>query len=62
MLTFDLDSIEPCYNPVSKLGYQFLSKNTSAWTDCSLREVTNYLKYGYQIRIINNGLTKDYLL
>lgn len=42
------------YNPVSKLGYQYLSKNNNTWKDCPIHEAASYANYGYKVRVIDN--------
>lgn len=48
--------------PVTRLVHQYRSKNTGTWRTCEYWEVSKYLNYGYDTRVLNGGTTKDYLL
>lgn len=47
---------------VTRLTYQYLSRRTNNWETCEYWEVPLYRKYQYETRVINGGITKDYLL
>ena len=46
----------------TKLIYQYYSRYYNEWRTCEIWEIPLYTKYMYEVRVINGGITKDYLL
>lgn len=46
----------------SRIGWQYRSKGDNTFKPCELWEVVRYQKYGYETRVVNLGITEDYLL
>lgn len=50
------------YGICSRLKPMYYSKLHDSWRECRLREIPLYKKYGYKVKLIDGGITKDYLI